>query len=429
MATISLLLAQVKNQIDVLLPPDQIFRICRTLGYRWRNRMLDPVVTVHLLVLQLLAQVSLNALRLVGQIAVTAQALCKAKQRLPLGVLFELLACSAPQGPAKTLWRGFVVYIADAMSILTPDAPELAKRYGKSRNQQGISMGFPTPKILGLMDLEGGYIHKIIALPWARQEGACLSRLYKSMAGNAILLGDRGLAGFAQLAMLAQSGHQGCFRLARNRVVFGRGTRRHYRVRRLGRQDVLVVWKAGPVRPSWVSPSRWETMRGQELHLRQIAFRICRKGCRTHWAWIITTLLDPQMYPAQEIVDLYTKRWEIEVCFRDLKQTLGMRRISAKSVAGARKEIMGFIILYNLIQRIRKRASITQGVASDRISFTDAMIWLRWSVSGQALVRLITNPHRKRRSPPRRIKTGRKRFAQLKGPRHKLSLPPVEVKI
>ena len=61
-------------------------------------------------------------------------------------------------------------------------------------------------------------------------------------------------------------------------------------------------------RPKWISRKRFETLSSQPLTLRQIAFRICRPGCRPHGAWIITTLTNPRRYPAEELVKLYGKR-------------------------------------------------------------------------------------------------------------------------
>ena len=82
-----------------------------------------------------------------------------------------------------------MLYFVDGMSFMTPDTPELAKRFhGKAKNQRGTSFGYPTPKLLALMDF-GGVIHKVIALPWARQEFTCLSRLFRAIAPGGLLLG------------------------------------------------------------------------------------------------------------------------------------------------------------------------------------------------------------------------------------------------
>ena len=311
MATFSESLRQIKAQVEQLVPDEHIFQTCRDVKHKWRKRVLNPAVTVHLFLLQLLAKVAMTGLRHVARISVTAQAICKAKKRLPLQVLMELVRRSAPEGPPQSLWKGLTLYLADGMGFMTPDTPELARKYGKAKNQRGTSSGYPLPKLLALMDFRG-FIHKVIALPWARQEFTCLARLFKAIGKNGLLLADRGLVSFVHLAMLMQAGIHGCFRLPRGQVTFNRGRASRRLVKRLGRQDLLVRWTACRC-PKWLSGNRWQLLAKQELTLRQISFGVCRDGVRTHWAWIITTLTDPVQYPAQELIDLYGKRWQIEM--------------------------------------------------------------------------------------------------------------------
>jgi hypothetical protein len=425
MATLSGAMRHVKEHLDQLLPERKVLQLCRDLGHRWRKRFLDPAVTVQLFLLQLLAKVAMQGLRHVSGIPVTAQAICAAKMRLPLKLLMELVRQSAPVEAAQATWKGLRVYLADGMSFMTQDTAPLASQHGKAKNHRGTGHGYPNPKLLALMDLEGGFIQRIITLPWHRQEATCLSRLFKSMGTSALMLGDRGLVSFTHLALLMQQGIHGCFRLPRWQVAFGRGRKSRRRIKSLGRQDVLVRWCAYR-RPKWLSKKRWEPLAKQELTLRQITFRVCRRGFRTQWAWIVTTLIDPRQYPAQELIDLYSKRWQIEVYFRDLKRTLDMSLISARTLAGVRKEILAFVLLYNLIRSVMKEAAARQQVEAQRISFVDALRWLLWSEPGMPLPDLVVNPTRVRRSPPRLVKIARHRFMQLNGTREELSKPPCQ---
>jgi hypothetical protein len=424
MVTVWRSLRPVKAQLQQLVPDQDIFRICRQVGHVWRDRLLNPAVTVQLFLLQLLSKVAMEGLRQVAGIAVTAQAICKAKQRLPLQLLMELVQCSVPKGLGSSVWRGLEVYLADGMSFMTHDTPELARHYGKASNQWGTHFGYPTPKLLALMDCQGGFIHKVVALPWARQEFTCLGRLFRALGRDALLLGDRGLVSFAHLALMMRAGIHGCFRLPRQCVARGRGRRSHRTSKRLGRQDWLVRWikdcKGRRVR--WMSKVQWKTLPG-ELTLRQISFRIVRPGFRVRWAWIVTTLLDPKTHPAQELVELYGKRWQIEVYFRDLKQSLGMAKLSSKSVLGTRKEILAFVLLYNLIRRVMRQSARMQNVSEDRISFTDALAWLLWSSPGDAIPKLKVNPRRVRPTAPRRLKKSFRRFGPMYRPRQACSKP------
>lgn len=425
MATVSSSLRQVKAHLGQLIGDDEIHQICRRLNHVWRDRKLNPALSVQLLLLQLLARVALRGLHRVANLKISPQAIGKARQLLPLKLMYELVTRHAGNGAPITLFKDLKLFMADGMSFMTPDTPQLAKRYGKPRNQKGTSCGYPSPKLLALMDMSG-FIHKVIALPWARQEFTCLSRLFKAVGAGGLLLGDRGLVSFAHLALLMQMQVQGCFRLPRWQVVFkqGKGCRR--RIKRLGRQDLLVRWTASRC-PKWMSKLRWATFKDQELVLRQICFRVTRKGFGTSWAWIITTLTDPKRYPAKELIELYGRRWQIEVYFRDLKGTLGLGQISARTVAGARKQVLGFVLLYNLIRGVMQQAAQRQGVDPDRISFIDAARWLLWSDVGEALPDLLINPRRVRRVPPRALKNARHRFAQIKGSSAQLSKPPCTV--
>ena len=313
MATLSGSLRHVKQHLHQLVAETDIFDICRELGHKWRNRALNPATTVQLFLLQLLANVAMEGLRHVAGISVTAPAICKAKMRLPVHLLMRLVEQSVPQGPPQSLWHGLELYLVDGMSFLTADTPALAKKFGKASNQRGTSNSYPVPKLLALMDFAGGFIRRVIPLPAARQEFTCLSRLFASVGKNALLMGDRGLVSFAHMALLMKAGIHGCFRLPRWQVTFGRGQCSRRLIDRLGKQDLLVGWIACR-RPTWLSRKRWVPLSRQELVLRQIAYRVHRKGFRVQWAWIITTLLDSRNYPAEELIALYNQRWQIEVC-------------------------------------------------------------------------------------------------------------------
>jgi hypothetical protein len=432
MATIGHALQQVKSHLEQFASSCQIEGLCRDNGHPFRKntrKLAGPAGTVHLMLLQLLAAVSMAGLRHVAKINVTKQALSKARKALPLGVWRALVRRVCPPGPTHWRWFGFGVLIADAMSFVVEDTPDLAKRYGKSRNgKPSTAHGRPTPKLLALVDLTTGFIHQVIALPWHRQERICLTRLLKACGEKALLLGDRGMVGFVQLAMMQAANVHSCLRLPRPQVVFASGKANRRKLRALGRQDLLVRWSKGEARVRWISKRAWKAL-PEQLILRQISFRITRKGFRTHWAWIITTLSDSKRYPAEELVKLYGKRWQIEVYFRDLKRTLHLKQTTAKDVAGVQKELMAFVVLYNLVRQAMLAAANRQGVQPDRISFTDALRWLLWSEPGEELSDLIVNPVRSRHTQPRMLKHGRRKYARLNKPRHRLTKPPSEAKL
>jgi len=51
----------------------------------------------------------------------------------------------------------------------------------------------------------------------------------------------------------------------------------------------------------------------------------------------VTTLLDPEQYPAEELIELRLTRWMVETNIRHLKITLGMEELKCKSLEAVRK--------------------------------------------------------------------------------------------
>jgi hypothetical protein len=72
-------------------------------------------------------------------------------------------------------------------------------------------------------------------------------------------------------------------------------------------------------------------------------------------------LLDEDRYPAAMIAELYRQRRGIELDFRDLKTTLGMQFINAKTPEMARKEILMFFIVFNVIRYLMPEAGNSSG--------------------------------------------------------------------
>ena len=437
-SSIGCALEQIKRELRQWIDEPTMDRACRQAGHRWRRRVLLPLASVHLLLLQLLAQVALTGLRHTA--AVSAQAIGRARQRLPLAVLLKLLehscarACWAPRGGGgkheehdkheepqtrEGLWQGLRVFLADGMSVLVADTPPLRRRYGKGSNQHGTSCSYPLPKLLALMDLGSGMIRKIIALPHARGEKTCLSRLFDHLGVGDLLLGDRGLSSYAHLALILRRGVACCIGLPLWLSVLGAGKGCHRRLRKLGEDDLLVKWTRPQRRPTWMSRRAWAALPG-ELVLRQVNLRVRRPGFRDQWLRVITTLSDATAYPAQEIAALYQRRWQVEVYFRDLKSTLKMKHLRSRTIAGVRKEIVAFVLLYNLLRQVMCRAAAQQQVDPQRISFIDAVRWLLWSDPDEALPRLLVNPRRVRDAEPRVIKHGRRKYRMMNQPRQAL---------
>ncbi len=70
---------------------------------------------------------------------------------------------------------------------------------------------------------------------------------------------------------------------------------------------------------------------------------------------LLNNLLDAKRYPAEQIADLYFKRWDVELFFRDIKTTMGMDILRCQTPVMIRKEILMHFIAYNCVRRLMKR--------------------------------------------------------------------------
>jgi hypothetical protein len=148
----------------------------------------------------------------------------------------------------------------------------------------------------------------------------------------------------------------------------------------------------------------------------------------------VTTLLDPQKYPAQEIAQLYVRRWKIELWFRDIKTSMGMEVLRCKSPKMLHKELEMFFIAYNLLRCLMAQAGATNDVPLDRLSFkrtVDSVRQFSLAVAQarsknkqrQLIMELLEGiardpvPHRPDRREPRAVKRRPKAFPLLNKPR------------
>ena len=216
-------------------------------------------------------------------------AYCRAKARLPLKEFPKALAATAQAAdklaPALTLLQGRPVKIADGCALTTPDTPKNRKAYPPV---QTPPPNFPMMRVVVLFSLLSGAILSLATGDLRTAELPLLYQLFSQLVPNDILLGDRGFGNFVLLALLAhlKPGVDFIGRSARH--VDGR-----HRLRRLGKDDWLVVWKKGTNPSLWLPRLMWMAL-PKEITLRVVRGSLHVKGFRVRQITLVTTLLDAQ---------------------------------------------------------------------------------------------------------------------------------------
>ena len=88
----------------------------------------------------------------------------------------------------------------------------------------------------------------------------------------------------------------------------------------------------------------------------------------------ITSLPDHRTHPAHALAELYRQRWEIELGFREIKQSLqeGQPVLRSKQPELVRQELWGVLIAYTLLRRWMREMAAHVKVEPQRISFHTA---------------------------------------------------------
>lgn len=428
---------QIKADVAQFLSAQVIREVCEAMGHVWRERVLDPVTTVHLFLLQVLhGNTACSHVPRLGAVECTAEAYCKARGRLPLGVFGALLrALTHYCGASGTLdderWHGHRTFLTDGSSVSMPDTPELQQAFGQPGAQKR-GCGFPVMHLLALFHAGTGLLLNLVGAPLRTHDMSRVAQVHPDLKAGDILLGDRGFCSFVHLALLKVREIFGVFRVHQKQIVNFRPHRRDASkrsrkrkqrglpssrwLRRLGRHDQLVEYCKPKKRPVWLTDEEFVALPAT-LTVREIRFHIAERGRRTKVITLATTLLDPQRYPAADLAELYGQRWQIETNFRHLKQTLHMDVLRCKTVDGVAKELVMYALIYNLVRLVMLQAARRQSVPVARISFIDAVRWLADAIHGVTELELQLIPHRPGRSEPRAVKRRPKQYARLNQPR------------
>lgn len=361
---------------------------------------------------------------------------CAARKRLKLEELSRIFANTAESmdklsglpGPF-----GRRVIVVDGTGVSMPDT-EANQAVWPQQSLQKPGCGFPLAKLLGCFSLKTG-----VLLNWEmgnkhHHELNLFSQVWDTFQKDDIVLADKGFCAYYDIVKLSERGIDTVVTLAHRKPV-----NELEAVKKLTKHDLIVRWKR-PIRTRRIMRDDCNQL-PEDLILRQVQVDIQVPGFRTRRIYIITTLLDPKLYPADELADLYFRRWDVELFFRDIKTTLGMDVLRCKSPDMVRKEVTVFLTAYNCLRRLMCDAAIAADMPVRRVSFKGAVQALRsWTphlhqrcLNRREALRLIiqlyeaiTNraiPLRPGRTEPRARKRRPKNYQLLNAPRHEINVP------
>jgi len=295
---------------------------------------------------------------------VAVSSLSRARERLGPDVLkavFKQVAGTAGRaaGPG-VCWRGFRTVALDGTSLRLPESGLVTMRYAKRHDRHRYT-GYPLVYLMVLVETGTRAVIDAVFGPEDGTEQAMALGVCPRLSAGMLVLADAGLDGFALLAAIRGRGAQfpvrtGATRRPRREQELADGsclTTLHRRVR--------AGKRALPPMPARVIDA-------------SVSVHLADGSVRTEPYRLITSLLDPDRYPAADLVALYHERWQAETAYAQLKTALLTGRVLRSCTCPLiEQEIWAILTVYQLLVRAIGEAGEHGRIDTDRLSFTIAL--------------------------------------------------------
>ena len=294
---------------------------------------------------------------------VSKSALCQARYRLgarPLVALFRRVCrpLATPATPGAFLFGRRLVAL-DGTIEAVPDTPANARAFGRGRNQHGEAV---FPQVLVVLLVECGTHAVLDAGVWPvhTSEARVGRRLLRSLPPDALLLYDIAHFGYPTAHAVRARGADFLGRVPATAVLppdqrladgtylsrLYPATDKHRQREIFLRVRVLEYTLADPHRPGYGERHR-----------------------------LLTSLLDPQVAPALELIGAYHERWEVELTIDELDthQRSLQQPLRSQRPVGVLQELYALLLAYYAIRAVMHDAAQTRACDPRRLSFVHAV--------------------------------------------------------
>jgi hypothetical protein len=341
----------------------------------------------------------------------TKSGISQARTRLgaaPLEALYrEVAAPVAQEGTPGAWYRGWRVMSLDGTTLDVGDTVANARAFGRPGSSRGANAtgAFPQVRLMGL--LENG-THAICGAelgPYRASEAALAAAVVPRLTREMLCLADRGLLGFDLWRQAAATG-------------------------------AALLWRAGATFTlpllercpdgSYRSELRWNSFcRSRDrtpIPVRVIEYTLPDVPTAEASYRLVTTVLEPDRAPAEELAALYHERWEMETAFDEFKTHLrgGQRVLRSKTPDLVRQEAWGFLLAHFAIRALMHEAALgalPRARDPDTLSFTHALHVTRRTLPHVAAIPPSGSSSPAAGAPPRARRVARGARELESGPR------------
>ncbi len=312
---------------------------------------------------------------------------------------------------AHPTWCGLTLLGVDGVVWRTPDSKENSEHFGRTGNRHGKA-SYPQVRMVCQMELTSHLLTQSTFDSVDVSEMKLAESLIETTPEHSLTLFDRG---FYSLGLLHRWQSTGT---SRHWLIPLKKNVQYEVVRSIGRQDKIVRLNACPQ-----ARKKFPDL-PKSIEARLVSRKINGKICE-----VLTSMTDAMKFPVADIVDLYAHRWEIELGFREMKQSLLDSQFTLRSnqLELIKQKLWEILLAYNLIRhQMVLMAKSLNSIHPNQLSFHGAsmhiiyqLTMLPFSSPGNIpkFVMDITKhaqqfvlPSRRERNYPRELKCSKNRY-------------------
>lgn len=296
-----------------------------------------------------------HGVRLPQDQPISAAAFCNARRKLKASALRVLLHDVADafdqRHGAQHRFRGRRVLAVDGSKISTQRADELWDEFGGPTSSHA-----PQILVTTLIDVIAKVPVDATVAPFAGSEREQLGRLLDRLRPHDVLVLDQGFPSYEMFELL--SSRQIDF-VMRTAVKGGFSAVESFVRSGQDQADLLLV-------PASRSSAR---------HLGPFKVRAVRRDGPGGEPQVFITSLARKAFSRDDVIELYRRRWEVELFFRLEKGTyLGHDQFHARNADGVRQEVFALLLFVALSRTLMAAAAEIHDVPYERISQKGALL-------------------------------------------------------
>jgi hypothetical protein len=307
---------------------------------------------------------------------VSKSAVAQARERLgpaPLEWLFHASAQAwSAQDKEAYLFHGLRLLAMDGTTLRTADSVANRTHFGAQGYAGGTVASYPQVRGVTVTSIPTHLVVDAIFGPYEINEMRYAKTLVPAIPDASLTVFDRGFLSAEILCGLTAGGEN------RHFLIPAKCNTKWERIDG-DADDGLVAMRVSP-QARKKSPDLPEFWRARAIAV------IDPQGRRKV---LLTSLTDRKRFKAADIVACYSRRWQIETSYRELKQSMmGMAlTLRSKTVDGVMQEIWGALTAYNLIRLEIAKAALEAKCAPTDISFIRAFHTIQYELRWAAVTR------------------------------------------